>query len=128
VNLSQIFAGQAGSVARRFSVGENRSVSIRDDIVAAKPDLSVRWQMVTHAKISVDQSTATLRQAGKSLTAKILSPAGATFEIASAQPPDDGVNEPNPNTQILVVSTAVPATGNLTLEIELQPGGDSAGK
>jgi hypothetical protein len=128
VNLTAIFGGQAGSVLRHFHVGDNRRVDIRDDIATASPGLTVRWQMVTHAKISVDQSTATLRQAGKSLTAKILSPAGATFEIASAQPPDDGVNEPNPNTQILVVSTAVPATGNLTLEIELQPGGDSAGK
>jgi hypothetical protein len=122
VNLSQIFAGQAGSVARRFSVGENRSVSIRDDIVAAKPDLSVRWQMVTHAKISVNNNEATLRQDGKTLSAKILSPAGAKFEIASAQPPEDGVNQRNPNTQILAVNAAVPATGNLTVEIQLQPG------
>ena len=128
VNLTAIFGGQAGSVLRHFHVGDNRRVDIRDDIATASPGLTVRWQMVTHAKISVDQSTATLRQAGKSLTAKILSPAGANFEIASAQPPDDGVNQPNPNTQILVVNTAVPATGNLTLEIELQPGSDSAGK
>ena len=128
VNLTAVFGGQAGSVLRRFRVSDTRTVTIRDDIGTAKPGLAVRWQMVTHAKIGVNQNTATLRQAGKSLTAKIISPAGATFEIASAQPPDDGVNQPNPNTQILVVNTAVPATGQLTLEIELQPGGESAGK
>ena len=128
VNLTAIFGGQAGSVLRHFHVSDDRRVDIRDDIATASPGLTVRWQMVTHAKISADQNTATLRLAGKSLTAKIISPAGATFEIASAQPPDDGVNEPNPNTQILVVNTAVPAAGNLTLEIELQPGGESAGK
>jgi hypothetical protein len=128
VNLSQIFAGQAGSVARRFSVGENRTVVIRDDIAAAKPDLSVRWQMVTHAKISVNNNEATLRQDGKTLSAKILSPAGAKFEIASAQPPEDGVNQRNPNTQILAVNAAVPESGNLTVEIQLQPGSAAAGK
>ena len=109
VNLTAVFGGQAGSVLRRFRVGENRSVDIRDDIATASPGLAVRWQMVTHAKITVNQNTATLRQAGKSLTAKIISPAGATFEIASAQPPDDGVNQPNPDTQMLVVNTAMPA-------------------
>jgi oligo-alginate lyase len=128
VNLTQIFAGQAGSVVRRFSVGENRRVEIRDEIVFAKPGLTVRWQMVTHAKISVDQDRATLRQDGKILTVKILAPAGARFEIASAQPPADGVNQPNPGATMLAVTSAVPAAGNLVLAIELQPGGESAGK
>lgn len=64
---------------------------------------------------------ATLRQDGKSLRAKILSPAGARFESASAQPPDDGVNQPNRNARILAVNTAIPESGKLTVEIELQP-------
>ena len=121
VNLSEIFAGQADSVTRKFSVVENKTVSIRDDIVAAKSGLSVRWQMVTHTKISTNNNQATLQQDGRTLAVKILSPSGAHFEIASAQPPDDGVNQPNPNSQILVVNTTVPAAGNLTVEIELQP-------
>ena len=128
VNLTAVFAGQAGSVMRHFHVGDNRTVVIRDDLATASPGLAVRWQMVTHAKISVNQKEATLRQDGKTLTAKILAPAEAHFEIASAQPPDDGVNQPNPNTQILTVNTAVPATGNLTLEIQLQPGPTDSGK
>ncbi|MEI8291842.1 MAG: heparinase II/III family protein [Verrucomicrobiota bacterium] len=121
VDLSQIFAGQAGSVIRHFNVGDNRRVVIRDDIAKAKPGLSVRWQMLTHASISTNRNEATFRQAGKTLSAKILSPANALFEIASAQPPDDGVNQRNPNTQILTVNTAVPTGGNLTVEIQLQP-------
>lgn len=122
VDLSQVFAGQAGSVVRQFSVAaNNQAVVVRDDIAAAKPSLAVRWQMVTHAKIILKMDQATLRQDGKELTAKILSPAGAQFEIASAQPPDDGVNQPNPNTRILAVNTDVPASGNLTIQIELQP-------
>ena len=121
VNLSEIFAGQAGSVTRKFSVVENKTVSIRDDITAAKLGLSVRWQMLTHTKISVHNNEAILQQDGRTLAVKILSPSGAHFEIASAQPPDDGVNQLNPNSQILVVNTTVPASGNLTFEIELQP-------
>jgi len=128
VNLSQIFAGQVSNAVRHFHVGENRTVVIRDDLTTGKPGLSVRWQMVTHATITVNKNEATLRQEGKTLTAKILAPVDAHFEIASAQPPDDGVNQPNPNAQILAVNTAVPATGNLTVEIQLQPEPVVAGK
>jgi hypothetical protein len=122
VDLTAIFDKQAGSVIRRFSVGDNRRVVIRDDIAKAKPGLPVRWQLLTHASISTNQNEATLRQEGQTLTAKILSPANARFEIASAQPPDDGVNQRNPNAQILTVNALVPASGNLTVEIQLQPG------
>ena len=126
VNLTAVFAGQAGSVLRRFRVSDPRTVTIRDDIGTAKPGLAVRWQMVTHAKISVNKNQATLRLDGKTLSAKILAPADAQFEIASAQPPDDGVNQRNPNTQILTVNTAVPDSGSLALEIQLQPEADAA--
>ena len=128
VDLSQIFASQAGGVVRRFSVGENRTVRVRDEISSAKPGLSVRWQMLTRAKISVNNSQATLQQGDKTLTAKIISPSGARFEIASAQPPDDGVNQPNPNAQILAMNAAVPASGNLAVEIQLQPEAAAIGK
>jgi len=113
---------------RHFHVGDNRTVVIRDDLTTGKPGLSVRWQMMTRATITVNKNEATLRQDGKTLTAKILAPVDAHFEIASAQPPDDGVNQPNPNAQILAVNTAVPATGNLTVEIQLQPEPVVAGK
>ena len=121
VNLSEIFAGQAGSVKRKFSMVGNKAASIRDDIAAAKPGLSVRWQMLTQTKVIVNNNQATLQQGTRTLTAKITSPSGARFEIANAQPPNDGVNQPNPNSQILMVNTTVPASGNLAVEIELRP-------
>ncbi|MEI8289028.1 MAG: heparinase II/III family protein [Verrucomicrobiota bacterium] len=121
VNLSEIFVGQAGSVKRKYSMNGNKTVSIRDDIAAAKPGLSVRWQMLTQTKITANNNQATLQQGSRTLTAKIISPAGARFEIASAQPPDDGVNQPNPKSQLLMVNTTVPTSGNLAVEIQLQP-------
>jgi hypothetical protein len=128
VDLSPIFAGQAGRVLRHFSVGKNKKVVVRDEIAAGKPGLSVRWQMVTRASISAQENEATLRQNGRMLSAKILAPAGARFESGDAQPPDDGVNAPNPGMSILMVNTMVPASGNLSVEIELEPGGLAAGR
>jgi hypothetical protein len=44
------------------------------------------WAMHTRAKVAVDSATAALTQNGKTLTARILSPAGAVFATASADP------------------------------------------
>lgn len=124
IDLTPVFDEQAKSVIRRFAVGGNRMVGIRDEISGAQPGLSVRWQMVTHTEIAVNGERATLRKDGKVLVAKIVSPAGAKFSIASAQPPDDGVNVPNPDTQILAVDSVIPATGALKIEVHLQPGNE----
>jgi len=126
VDLSQIFAGQASRVVRHFSIGDSNTVVVSDALAGCQPGLSVRWQMVTHANISLQADQATLRQSGKVMTAKILSPAGAQFEIASAQPPADGVNVANPGASILAVNLEVPADGNLTVTIQLQPGNPPA--
>jgi len=122
VDLTSIFAGQAERVTRRFSIGDRRSVAIRDEIDGAKPGLSVRWQMVTRADVRISGDVARLSSEGRTLGAKVISPADVGFAVADAQPPDDGVNQRNPNTRILAVNSTVPASGKLTLEILLQPG------
>ncbi len=128
VDLSSLYAGQAGSVLRHFRLGDNRAVRIQDEISTAKPGLTVNWQMVTHAKISLQDTGALIHQQGKTLAARIISPAGAHFEITSAQPPEDGVNQPNPGARILTLKTVVPASGKLTMEIELLPATTGAGQ
>ena len=85
-----------------------------------KPGLSVRWQMVTRAKVSLEKDAAVLRQDGKMLRVKLLSPAGAKFEVAPADPPQDGVNQPNPGTSILFVTATAPADGALQIAVALQ--------
>ncbi len=121
VDLSAIFTGQAKRVRRQFTVGPDRSVLIQDELTDAKADLPVRWQMVTCAQVQPDGAHAELRQDGRVLRASILQPTGATFAVADAQPPDDGVNAKNPNTRILLVNTTVPASGKLVLTVKLEP-------
>jgi hypothetical protein len=77
--------------------------------------------MVTHADVALKGERAELRQSGKFLLAQLLAPAGAVFEVAPANPPDDGVNAPNPNTRILSVNVLAPTDGKLRVEVKLQP-------
>jgi hypothetical protein len=120
VDLTAVFAPQAKSVVRHFEFHPDR-VRIRDEIQGATNGLSVRWQMLTRAAITLKDAAAVLRQDGKIMQARVLSPAGARFAIGSAQPPDDGINQPNPGFSLLQVNVAVPAPGNLRVQIELQP-------
>lgn len=122
VSLTAVFAGQADLVTRRFVVGEDRSVLIRDEITGGKRGLSVRWQMVTRAEVRLDGTRAELRQDGRVLSAYICSQNDAHFEVAEAHPPDDGVNQPNPNTRILVINSAIPDSGEFNLAVLLKPG------
>ena len=87
VNLSAIFTGQVESVSRTFVVGKDRAVVITDEIRGGKSRLPVRWQMVTRAEVRLDGERAELRQEGRVLRATIISPVGASFEVAEAKRP-----------------------------------------
>ena len=64
---------------------DRRAVLVLDEYELSKR-CEVAWGMTTEAEISSDKSnTAILRQKGKSLTARILSPAGAAFAVESAE-------------------------------------------
>ena len=89
------------------------------------PGKDVRWAMVTRAQVELNGSEATLRQNGKTLQAKILSPDGASFEVIPADPPVDNFNAANPNTRILVIHIAAPDDGKLNIAVELDCPGAS---
>jgi hypothetical protein len=126
LDLSPVFAGQATRVLRRFQLGADRTVFIRDELTGLAPGTNVRWALVTRANVKPAGNRATLRQNGKALQARLLSPAGAIFSVIPADPPDDGFNDPNPNTQILVVNVTAPASGQVQLDVALRPGASDA--
>jgi hypothetical protein len=125
VDLSDTFAGQATRVIRHYELGSGGVVSIRDELAGVAPGKDVRWAMVTRAQVDLNGRTATLKQNNKTLQAKILSPAGAAFEVIPADPPIDSFNAPNPNTRILVIHLAAPADGKLNIAVELDCPGAS---
>lgn len=122
VDLSAIFDGQATRVTRHFELGPDRTVTIHDELTGLTPGASVRWAMVTRAKVQLSGSRAVLKQSGKELHASLLAPADATFSVISADPPADDYDAPNPNTRILIATVAAPASGQLDLTVTLHPG------
>jgi hypothetical protein len=122
LDLSPVFAGQATRVIRRFQLGANRTVFIRDELTGLAPGTNVHWALVTKADVKLAGDRATLKQDGKALQARLLSPAGAKFSVIPANPPDDGFNAANPNTRILVVNVTAPTSGQVQLDVALRSG------
>ncbi len=84
IDLTDAYDPAAGSVVRGARMLAGRSVLIQDAIeLAGQADLT--WGMTTAAKIKLDAADATLTLGGQKLTARILSPAGAKWSVASAE-------------------------------------------
>ena len=117
-DLTQVFADDASSVLRAFHVESDRAISVRDELEGLRPGAEVRWAMLTPAEIEIKGDTAVLTQAGKTLAAKLVEPAGATFEWITADPPND-YDAPNPGYRLLIVKMKAPASGRLRITVEL---------
>lgn len=121
VDVTEVYAGQAATARRGYRLLPGRRVLIQDELTGLRPGSVIRWQMATRAEIITDQANATLTQDGRTLHAQVLTP-GATFTVASAEPPADGFNAPNPGVRLLIATATAPADGTLRLAVLLTPG------
>jgi hypothetical protein len=89
-DLSAGYKGSAERVLRGVALLDRRSVLVQDEITMKDP-APLAWSMHTQAKIDAKGDIATLTLGGAHLQARILEPAGARFEAASAEmaPPQD---------------------------------------
>jgi hypothetical protein len=124
VDLTPVFAGQAGRVLRGFRVWHEREVLVQDELSGLKPRADVRWAMATGAKVSIEDGgmRAILSEHGRRLVVRLLAPATARLTAIAATPPDDGFNAPNPGRRLLIVHAAAPADGTLTIAVWLNSG------
>jgi hypothetical protein len=128
VDLTPVFAGQAGRVMRGFRVRHEREVLVQDELAGLKAGADVRWAMATGAEVSIEDggARASLSERGRHFTVCLLAPASAKLEVIPASPPADGFNAPNPDRRLLVVHAAAPADGMLTVAVWLNSGNAAA--
>lgn len=90
VNLTSAYEQSAEEVMRGIALIQNRSAVLVQDEFKLKAGGDVAWGITTDADIFPHQGQAILTQDGRTLIAKILSPANASFVIESAEqrPPE----------------------------------------
>lgn len=123
VDLSEMYAGQAERVVRGVGIVNGREVVVRDRLEGVTGG-AVRWGMVTPAEVEIrGPREAILRQQGKQLTLRVLSPAGARLQLFDVATPPAEHDSPNPGYRMIGFVTT-PASGSpLDLEVRLTPGG-----
>ncbi len=112
-NLSSAYQGQAQKVTRTCQFDrKHHSVTVVDSISAPKD--SVRWAIVTSAKIEIDGKTAILSKAGKQLRLTRNDSHGGNWTIIDAKPPMEIENQ-NEGKRILAFTA--PAAKQLNLSV-----------
>jgi hypothetical protein len=105
-DLNEAYRPKAEKVQRGIALLDGKQVCIEDEIEAKEP-VDVAWHFHTDAKVEIDGATATLSQPAQgklpaaSMRAKILSPAGAHFEVIDANPAPP--QKPAPKTKDLMI-------------------------
>jgi hypothetical protein len=124
-DLTPAYATSAEKVFRGIAFSTSQ-VLIQDDLHTREP-AEVWWFMHTPAQISLDDqgTTAILAQSGKTLRARLLSPAGAKFSVMDAMPLP---NSPHPENQnknpgIRKLSIQLKDVRSTTIAVELESAG-----
>ncbi|HMB96266.1 MAG TPA: DUF4962 domain-containing protein [Tepidisphaeraceae bacterium] len=118
LNMSDAYRYDARRVMRGIALLNNRQVLVQDEIDLPRV-ADVAWSFHTTAQIEVLGSVAHLRQNGKELTARILSPGNAQFEVLSANPPPP--QQQMPNLKKLVIRLH-DAHGRVAIGVIFSPG------
>jgi hypothetical protein len=114
-DLSTVYADQAQSVYRTFSMPDDTHMLVTDSVELLSSRQHVRWSMVTSADVQCNGNTAVLTKDGQLFYLTILSPSGASFSsipaktfIAPEEKPVDGYS---------VLSTTVAGNSKQVIKI-----------
>ncbi len=117
MNLDQAYAGKLKRQRRGVALVDRRHVVVQDEIEALQP-VEVLWGMVTDAEVELQGAQAELRKPGRRLSARILRPPEAVFDVVPTTPPPP--QNPNQGTRKLVAKLPAKVSA-LRLVVALTP-------
>lgn len=108
LNLSEVYKVQAHKAFRKFTLINNHTIEIEDEVELRNTSSTVFWTAATKADITINGSVAQLQKDGKVFYFRILSPEGATFHTYPAYNTYPGEK---PIKGITMLEIACPAQG-----------------
>lgn len=124
IDLSKAYDAPTMRSALRGFLFDRKRVVIQDELDLDEAAESIHWGMVTMANAQLNGNEAVLTTEGKTLTLKLLSPAGATFSEVSVKPPTAGENQ-NEGAKMIAVEIARLPRGRHRIAVMLCPGESS---
>jgi len=87
IDITPVFGNMVEKSIRTFTKESPTSILIEDDITTNNKTKLITWQLMTTAEVIPTKDGALLKQDGKELTLKILSPNNVSVSIISLDPP-----------------------------------------
>jgi hypothetical protein len=125
IDVTEAYAPAASRALRGLALVDGRRAALVQDKFTLSAETDIAWGMTTDAEITIgDNGSAVLRQDGQTLTASVLSPAGAEFSVESAEqnPPQ----KRNEGVRRLVIRLRV-QPGDVTITVLLAPHWEGGG-
>ncbi|MBI4625566.1 MAG: heparinase II/III family protein [Verrucomicrobia bacterium] len=127
VDTSSVYAGQLARAQRGVVLRDDRTVLVQDEFTTLDRRASVRWAMVTHADVKITgPGRATLTQAGKHLSFRVLEPADAALAIYPTDPPPAKTDAGNKGTRMIGFEVRPGAQQAQRLVVQLVPASAAA--
>lgn len=128
VDTSSTYAGQLARAQRGVALRDDRTVLVQDEFTTLDRRASVRWAMVTQAEVTITgPGRATLTQAGKKLSFRVLEPANAVLAIYPTDPPPAKTDARNKGTRMIGFEVRPEAKQTQRLVVQLVPASAAAG-
>ncbi len=116
-DLSKVYPQKVKQFHRRIGLFQGQQVVIQDTLRADQPVEAI-WGMLTDAEVTLNGQTAELKKGGWTLTAEILSPRHAVFDLREVGPASLGT--PGPPVRRLMVRLGEKVS-DLDLKVTLTP-------
>ena len=122
IDLAPVYEGQLAAAKRGVKL-VGTAVLVQDEAGALEQTASVRWGMVTRAEVALlDDAAALLKQDGRALLVRVLSPQGARLKLYETENPPREYDARNPNTRMIGFESEIGAGASATLAVFLQSG------
>lgn len=123
LDMSPVYAGQAGSVQRGIRMIDSGRVLVQDEIRGLKPGAVVRWGMLTRATAPHWGGTRLELEEGEAhLTLMLLAPAGSVWKEVDTATPRNEWDSANRGTRMATFEAVAPESGRLDLAVLAVPG------
>jgi hypothetical protein len=120
-DISAVYKGQVAVANRGAAIIDQSYVVVKDEITTTDKETTVRWTMVTPAKVKITENgTAELTQHGKKLQLKVVEPTNITVKTWTTVPTHD-YDAPNPNTILVGFEVVLPKNTTTNLTVLLIP-------
>jgi len=122
MDFASLYAPHLARASRGVRLLPDRQAVIQDELTAGGEKATVRWAMLTGAKVKIAGPVATLTQNGKTLRLSVLSPKNARLETYQTDPPPNKYDSRNPNTRMVGFSVTIEPGESTRLTVALTPG------